>query len=191
MHVNIMTEPLNNLHRKIEEQLLIQEARRDTKTFGKLYQLYINQVVRYLYSRLGNMGDAEDVAAQAFLAAYESFSSFKKDGFFAAWLFAIARNKAVDHLRRNRLLGHLDEVYLADPAGTPEKKLESSQELDSISRLISALPDKDQELLRLRYVADLSFPEIAVLLHRRTDAVKKRTYRLLAKIRTQMEAGNE
>jgi len=186
-----MTESLPNIHQKVEEQLLIQEARRDIKAFDKLYQRYLSQVVRYLYSRLGNMGDAEDVAAQAFLAAYESFSSFKKEGFFAAWLFAIARNKAVDHLRRNRLFEQLDEVNLADPAVTPEKKLESSQESASISRLISALPDRDQELLRLRYVADLSFPEIAVLLHRRTDAVKKRTYRLLAKIRTQMEVGNE
>mgnify|MGYP001091950174 FL=1 len=81
MHVNSMTESLPNIHQKVEEQLLIQEARRDVKAFDKLYQRYLSQVVRYLYSRLGNMGDAEDVAAQAFLAAYESFSSFKKEGF--------------------------------------------------------------------------------------------------------------
>ena len=191
MHVNNMTEPLSNIHRKAEEQLLIQEARTNKLAFEKLYQRYINQVVRYLHSRLGNMGDAEDVAAQAFLAAYESFSSFKEDGVFSAWLFTIARNKAVDHLRKNRKIADLDEADLADPEETPETKVESSQELDSISRLIGALPVRDQELLRLRYVADLSYAEMAALLHRRADAVKKNVYRLLAKIKAQMEVGNE
>jgi len=59
------------------------------------------------------------------------------------------------------------------------------------SALIGTLPDDDQELLRLRYVAELSFAEIAALQDRKIDAVKKTLYRLQARLQKQMEAGDE
>jgi RNA polymerase sigma-70 factor (ECF subfamily) len=57
--------------------------------------------------------------------------------------------------------------------------------------MIRSLADHEQELLRLRYVADMSFAEIAALQGRKLDAVKKKLYRLLARLQAQMETGNE
>lgn len=191
MRVMSMNKSLEEFHHQVEEQILIQAARDDPQAFGKLYQRYIHQVVRYLYSRLGNTRDAEDVAAQTFMAAFESFGSFKREGFFSSWLFSIARNKSVDHFRKSRPTEQLDESTILSPLEVPEKLLERSEELNTISCLIRGLPEADQEMMRLRFVAELSFPEMAALLHKRTEAVKKSVYRILAKIKAQMEVGNE
>jgi RNA polymerase sigma-70 factor (ECF subfamily) len=57
--------------------------------------------------------------------------------------------------------------------------------------LIQALPEEDRELLRLRFLAEMSFPEIARILHRNEEAVKKTIYRLLARLHSQLEVSNE
>ena len=191
MHVMNMKESLTDYYRKVEEQILIQAARDDPQAFGNLYQRYIHQVVRYLYNRLGNTRDAEDVAAQTFMAAYEAFGSFKREKYFSSWLFTIARNKSVDHFRKSRPTVQLQETTPLTSHEAPEKLLERADELNDIARLIRDLPDEEQELMRLRFVAELSFPEMAALLRRRTEAVKKAVYRILAKIKAQLEVGNE
>ena len=88
------------IDRMTDEIRIIKATRQDPKVFGELYKLYVEQVFRYLFSRIGNVHEAEDVTAQTFLAAFESFDKFRQDGHFASWLFGIARNKAMDHFRR-------------------------------------------------------------------------------------------
>jgi len=89
---------------------IIRAARNDPKAFGKLYLLYISRVFRYLYGRLGNVHEAEDITAQTFLAAFESFDKFRQDGHFASWLFTIARNKVIDHFRQRNNKISIDQV---------------------------------------------------------------------------------
>jgi len=60
-----------------------------------------------------------------------------------------------------------------------------------LSNLIRALPEEDRELLRLRFLADMSYPEIARFLHRKEEAVKKSIYRLLARLKSQVEVSND
>ena len=182
-----MSEKINN---QASELSLIQAARQDPKVFGELYKLYVEQVFRYLYSRLGNRHDAEDITAQTFLAAFESFDKFRKDEHFAAWLFTIARNKAMDHFRRrkNNLPVDLANIPVEyDPLGG----VIHSEQAAALSQLIQALPEEERELLRLRFLAEMSFPEIAYFLQRKEEAVKKSVYRLLARLHSQLEISNE
>ena len=158
MRVLEMNNNFEDIRNQVEEQCMIQQAREDPQAFGKLYRRYIKTVFRYLYSRLGNIQDAEDVASQTFIAAFEKFEGFKKEKSFSAWLFTIARNKAVDYFRRNHSVEQLDDSVIPDTHEKPDRILEISDELNKISRLISALPEADQELLRLRYIAELTFP---------------------------------
>ena len=83
---------------------------RSTKVWD-LYLLYAQPVVRYLYSRIRNIPEAEDAIAQTFLAALEQIPK-KHDGYFASWLFSIARNKAMDYFRKQRKETPLNEVDL-------------------------------------------------------------------------------
>lgn len=83
---------------------------RSTKVWD-LYLLYAQPVFRYLYSRIRNIPEAEDAIAQTFLAALEQIPK-KHDGYFASWLFSIARNKAMDYFRKQRKETPLNGVDL-------------------------------------------------------------------------------
>ena len=174
-----------------DELRIIKAARQDPKEFGKLYKLYVEQVFRYLYSRTRNVHDAEDITAQTFLSAFESFNRFRQDGHFASWLFTIARNKAKDHFRQRKNSSCVDEIEDIPVKNDPLHGVIQLEQTAALTTLIQSLPEKDRELLRLRFLAEMSFPEIACILHRNKEAVKKMTYRLLARLHSQLEVSNE
>jgi len=178
------------INRESDELKLVQAARQDSKAFGELYLLYVEKVFKYLYSRIGNVLAAEDATAQTFLEALESFDRLRQDERFASWLFTIARNKAMDHFRQ-RKTAFIDDVNEISLKYDPLSEVIQSEQVAALSKLIQALPEKDRELLRLRFLADMSYPEIAHFLHRNKEAVKKSIYRLLARLHTQLEVSNE
>ena len=182
---------LEKIDRMTDEARIIKAARQDPKAFGELYRLYVEQVFRYLFSKIGNLHEAEDVTAQTFLAAFESFDKFRQDGHFASWLFGIARNKAMDHFRRRDNLSSMDESSEIPVEDNTLSKVIQTEQEQALSKLIQALTEKERELLRFRFLAEMSFPEIARFLHRNEEAVKKRTYRLLARLQSQLEVSNE
>jgi RNA polymerase sigma-70 factor (ECF subfamily) len=184
----LISKKINN---ESDEVKIIRAARQDPKVFGELYMLYVEQVFRYLYSRLGNVHVAEDITAQTFLTAFESFDRFRQNGHFASWLFAIARNKAMDHFRQRKNTSSFDEVVDIPVDSDPLYGVIQSEQTAALSNLIQALPEEHRELLRLRFLADMSFPEIAHFLQRNEEAVKKSIYRLLALLQSQLEVSNE
>ncbi|OJX39875.1 MAG: hypothetical protein BGO78_13960 [Chloroflexi bacterium 44-23] len=172
---------------QLHETSLVQTARVDPKAFGELYQLYVERVFRYLYSRLRNVHDAEDVTAQTFMAAFESLPKLRDDHQFASWLFTIARNKAMDHFRHVKYTdSDLDGTHAHLKYDSLSVVIQSEQSA-SLAKLIQDLPEQDRELLRLRFLAEMSFPEIGRMLHRKEDTVKKSIYRLLARLHSQLE----
>lgn len=166
---------------------IIETARQDPKAFGELYLLYVQPVYRYLFSRIGNQAEAEDATAQTFLAALERFQSYRHDGYFASWLFSIARNKSVDYFRKQRKETSLDAVEFVHDETNLLQQIIKTERISSLSKLIGSLPDDEQELIRLRFVADLSFAEIGHLLGQKEDTIKKSIYRLLARLKAQLE----
>lgn len=170
---------------------LIKAARQDAQAFGQLYLLYARPVYRYLYSCLGTVPEAEDATAQTFLAAFESFQRFRQDEHFAAWLFSIARHKAMDAFRRRRLTRSLDDISELPGEDDPLTVVVQSEQIAALASLIRDLPVKESELLRLRFVAELPYAEMAHLLHKKEEAVKKSVYRLLARLQSQLEGSYE
>ncbi len=174
-----------------EDAVLVARAQAEPAAFGRLYDRYVKRVYRYLCSRTGDSAAAEDIAAQTFLAALEALPRYRHRGRFAAWIFAIARNQARDHFRRGRRQVPLDEAgEVPDDVDLLQRAVQTERSA-ALVRRIAALPEEDQELIRLRYVAELSFAEIASLLGRREDAVKKALYRLLARLQDRLEADCE
>ena len=169
---------------------LIQEARQDPLAFARLYDRFSKPIYRYLYSRVGDQIDAEDLTAQTFLTALEKLPRYRERGHFKAWLFTIARNKAVDHFRKKRPEVKLDVSEMQAGGDDLLGEVIHRERIKQLSALIRSLDQKEQELLRLRYVADLSFSEMAVLLGKRQDAVKKSLYRLQARLQSQLEVKN-
>jgi RNA polymerase sigma-70 factor (ECF subfamily) len=173
-----------------DESALVKAAQLDAEAFATLYDRYIQRLYHYCYHRTNNVHDAEDLTAQTFLTALEALPHYRQDGHFAAWLFTIARNKVVDFYRRTPNL-HLEESmaqpFLSDLAA----EAEISQRKEGLLRAIRGLTEEEQELIRLRYVAELPFTEIARSLRKSEGAAKKMLYRLLDRLKSQMEAEDE
>jgi len=169
---------------------LVAQAQHDPQAFGELYRLYVQPVFRYLYSRIGSRSEAEDATAQTFLAAIDGIGRYRHNGHFAAWLFSIARRKAVDYFRTQRGQVSIDQVTdVSDEVDYLQDAIRSERSA-ALHHLIAALSESERDLLRLRYVAELPFSEISRLLGRREDAVKKALYRLLARLHSQLEEKN-
>jgi RNA polymerase sigma-70 factor (ECF subfamily) len=173
---------------KDQEAERITAAQRDPQAFGDLYDQYAPSIYRYLLSRLGNVEEARDVTSQTFLTAVEVFPRYKHRGYFSTWLFSIARSKYVDHLRRGKHGVEAIQEDQVDPQPDPLTRVVAAERVAELKECIHTLAPEEQELLRLRYVADLSFAEMAELLEKSEDAVKKSVYRLLARLQSRLEA---
>jgi len=175
-----------------DEPALVRLAQADAQAFGALYDRYVQRVFRYCYYRTNNAADAEDLTAQIFLAALEALPRYRQDGHFAAWLFSIARKKVADlHRRTPYATQSLDESNLPPIHTDLAVDVETSQRRECLLKLIQALAEEERELVHLRYVAELSFAEIAKALQKNEEAVKKNLYRLIARLKSRLEADHE
>jgi RNA polymerase sigma-70 factor (ECF subfamily) len=170
-----------------DEAQMIAAAKADPQGFAKLYDRYAPNIYRYLLSRLGNVAEAQDITSQTFLLAFEMFPRYRHTDYFSAWLFTIARNRYVDCLRRNKNRPEPLPEGLGDPQEGLLQQVIRSERCSALRQRIRGLPEEEQEILRLRFVANLSFAEMASILKRKEDAVKKTVYRLLARLKYQME----
>jgi RNA polymerase sigma-70 factor (ECF subfamily) len=174
----------------IDEERLIANVRADMREFKALYLKYVQPVFRYHLNRIGSRTEAEDATAQTFLSALEGFARYRHEGHFAAWLFSIARHKAVDHFRSNGRFTDLKDTTPSADVDLLQQSVHNDQ-LAAVMHQVRDLPAEEQELLRLRYAAELSHAEIGKLLHLSQDAVKKRIYRTLERLQVQLEETNE
>jgi RNA polymerase sigma-70 factor, ECF subfamily len=172
-----------------QEAEQVQAACQNPQAFTALYDRYVRSIYCYLYSRVGLIPEAEDLTAQTFLSALESLPRYQHRGYFSAWLFSIARSKAMDYFRQRQNV-ILDESFYI-PGPDLLASLAQQDELEHLLSLVSTLPENDRELIRLRYVAEMSFREMAALLGKKEEAVKKSLYRLLARLQSQLEASHE
>ena len=174
-----------------DEKRLIEAARGDIAAIKPLYDRWVQPVYRFSLSRIGDPADAEDVTSQVFLSVCRSLSDYRGKGSFGAWVFTIARNKIHDHYRKTKPWQHLDaepqdfeflpvEAEGSDPAERAELRAH-----------IGSLPENEQELLRLRYVAGLTYEEAGQVLGLSAGAARKRIFRLLARLRALMEDNDE
>ena len=173
-----------------DDSTLIEAARHDPAAFALLYRRYVTPVYRYLFSRTGHEADAQDLTAQVFLEALEGLPRYRDRGNFAAWLFTIARRRAVDHYRRPAPLPFDDALDPVDDTDLQAHVVEH-ETLERLQALIAQLTDEQRELLRLRFAAGLTFGQMGCMLGRREAAVKMAVHRLLDQLRAKWRAYDE
>ncbi len=171
-----------------QEARLIEASRQNPAAFAQLYRAYVRPIYRYLYSRLGQAGDAEDLTSQVFLEALESLPRYRHQGHFLAWLFSIAHHRLLNFQYRRPAEAGIDVVeQQAAPGKDLLAQVMHDEEKQRLLKLIQELAEKEQDLLRLRFVAELTYAEIGELFGRSEDAVKRNIYRLLARLESQLE----
>lgn len=170
-----------------DESGLLRAARNNPAAFARLYDRYVQTLYKYLLGKTCNHAEAEDLTSQTFLSALENLAGYRDQGNFRAWLFRIAHNKWVDFYRKSKRQVSAEEV----PPASAEVDFLQEVIRDEKSRLLSDLVKKlsknEIELLRLRLATGLEFREIAVVLGRNEAAVKKAYYRLIERMKKEME----
>lgn len=170
-----------------EEANLISEAKKNPAAFSRIYERWEVPVYQYFYYRTGNTFLAEDLTSQLFLKVFESIGRYQHRGHFAAWLFAIARNMVARHNRDNHHEESFETPSIMSGDSDPLEEIVLSDEINKLKLLVSSLSAEEQELIRLRYAANLKFSDIAIILHKREDAVKKSLYRLQTQLQYLLE----
>jgi len=181
-----LKQPTTSILAPVEDEAaLVSAAQHDLSGFTALYDRYFPAIYRYLSSSVRTVPEAEDLTAQTFLAAIEALPHYHHRGHFSGWLFTIARNKARDYYRRRPPEEPLDKSH-SDKTEDSLAQVIRSDEIQQLALLVGRLDEDDQELIRLRCVAELSFAEIGAALGRKEEAVKKNFYRLAARLQRQL-----
>lgn len=175
-----------------DELALIDQARtEDKEAFGQLYALYHDKIYNYIYYRMGNSADAEDLTAKVFIRAMQHISRYEDKGVpFSAWLYRIAHNLVANWHRDNsrRQILSLDDIAqwrVAD--GSPEFATQLMEDKALLLESIRRLPADRQELLKLKFVENLSNAEIGNIMGRSEGAIKSLYHRTLLALRDHFE----
>lgn len=152
-----------------DERDLVRRALDDPNAFQQLYECYFQRVYGYVASRIGHPADAEDVVSEVFLRVIQNLAQLRGryPPSFAAWLFVIARNAAVDHYRRKAQTERIIPFDSAPPIMAdldPDASLIHSENAAQLRGLIAGLPERKREIIMLRYYGGLRNQEIATVL---------------------------
>jgi RNA polymerase sigma-70 factor (ECF subfamily) len=168
--------------------MVAEAAKTDPHAFGELYERYYARVYRYVYHRVGNAADAEDLTAVVFMKALEAMHSYRCTASgFAPWLFRITHNAVVDHYRRDRKHHTLDDLPHEAPTGDPVSNVLRTERQDELRSLLTHLSPDQRDVVLMRYAADLSFSEIAAALSKNEAAVRMLLHRGLRKMKAVMD----
>ncbi len=159
-----------------EGDLVRRAQQGDQQAFAQLYEEHFDRVYRYVVLKIGDRMEAEDMTQQVFLNAFQSVSSYKMKGSpFASWLYRIAHNKVVDHLRKKtrqpvQLEESMASSYITD--GDPQLVAEQNISAQQLVKAIKLLTGAQQEVISLRFAAGLSIAEVAKTMGKSEGAIK-------------------
>ncbi len=157
----------------------------DPDAFGALFDRYYVPVYRFVAARVGRPSDAEDLAQHVFVKALEALPRYEARGVpFGGWLFRLARNVVIDHIRTRREHATLDVVaeQTTDEAG-PDDLAVLRQEMDSVAHALRRLTPEQREAVELRFFAGLSAKEAAAAMGRQEGTVRGLQFRAIAALR--------
>lgn len=169
------------------EKNLVEKARKgNPEAFGVLYDYYLPRIYRFVLFKVNHKQQAEDIAQQTFMRAWENVGSYKSKGYaFGSWLYRIARNAVIDHYRQSGPHVGIDEVS-PEVLGIDDSlvaRLEIKFQWEEVLGAIGKLKEVEQDILIMRFVEDMSHDEVARAVDKSESAVKVIQHRALKKLK--------
>jgi RNA polymerase sigma-70 factor (ECF subfamily) len=155
-------------------------------SFEELVRRYQRPIISYVFRIVGEYDASLDVTQEVFIKVYNSLNRYSRDYKFSTWLYRIAHNAAIDHLRRNPANKQSIETENSDGTSqiqiessrpTPEQDQERSECRSEIEAVVRCLPPAYRDLIVLRHSKDLSYEEIAAVTGLPLGTVKNRLFR--------------
>jgi RNA polymerase sigma-70 factor, ECF subfamily len=172
-----------DVNEAVAERIPVRAAT-EAESFAALYERTFPRVYAYVMSLLRDRSSAEDVTAQAFERAYRKRGSYRsRRGTMEAWLFGIARNAALDELRRRRRRASI-EAEPADAVAAPvEEQTDALLRRETVRAALASLDSRERDLIALKFAAGLSNAEIADVLGMSESNAGTRLHRTIEKLR--------
>lgn len=168
-------------------QLVQRACQGDAEAFGKLYDLHLDTVYRYVYYKVSDPAQAEDLTAQVFLKAWEAMPRYRwREIPFSHWLMRLARNAVIDHYRTSRSHRELDEGMVSREPD-PQGEYLRGEELQQLSSALRRLPEEQRMVLVLRFVEEMDYAQLAAIMGKSQGALRVIQHRALATLRRLME----
>lgn len=182
----------------MDDHTLVESLAAGDKTaFATLVEKYEKPLMNFILRFVGDRHSAEDIFQETFVRLMRSVAEYTPQGSFSTWLFTIARNLSLDHLRSRR---RRREVSLAPPSSptqdnvlqfqgmpedegiAPEQMTQKDETRGHVLRALRQLSDVKREVLSLRYFSDLPFEEIARIQRAPVGTVKFRAHHALKEL---------
>ena len=184
--MSIQAIAIETVRKLTDGELIIDAVNGRADGFEELVRRYQRPITGYVFRMLGNYESSLDVTQEVFIKVYNSLHKYSPEYKFSTWLYRIAHNAAIDHMRRNAVSPQSIEAENAD--GTYQIQLESSRpspEQDQerrewrteIDAVVKCLPPAYRDLILLRHSRDLSYDEIAEITGLPLGTVKNRLFR--------------
>ncbi len=179
-----------------DSELIRRYQNGEVKAFEILVRKYQRQLFTFLWRLVGNRQSAEDLFQDTFLRMLDALPMYKDDGRFVGWLFGIANNLAIDHLRRRRVrsdhLGDYEREFInaIDDEISIEAELERLEAERFVESALQCLPEKQRQVFLLRQHSGMSFKEIAETLHEPLNTVLSHMHYAVTKLRKQLRSVN-
>ncbi len=173
------------------EDDLVERAKVDTNAFGELYDHYVGQIYRFVYSRLRDQELAEDVTSEVFFKALRAIHRYKPSGHpFSAWLYQISVNAIADHYRSRKPESDIDDaVGLSSGAASVEDQVAHRDEAAGVWAAIDSLPAAQRTALTLKLGEDLKLAQIGVIMGKSEGAIKLLIHRGMIGVRQRLGVG--
>lgn len=179
-----------------DAELMLRAKAGDQAGFGLLVERHRGPVIRFLYRMVENQAVAEELAQEVFLRVYKARGGYEPTAKFTTWLFRIATNLALNHLRDGRgrrIEDSLDQTDLDSPRSEPadgrpsvEQALVAESRLREVRRAVGALPDKQRVAVLMHKYQEMEYSQIARILDCSESAVKSLLFRAYGTLRMRL-----
>jgi RNA polymerase sigma-70 factor (ECF subfamily) len=186
MSLSASSIPINSLGSFADSDLVTRAVAGREDGFEELVRRYQRPISTYVYRMVGDYDAALDLTQEVFIKVYGSLPRYRSEFKFSTWIYKIAHNAAVDHLRRhssrvqalvNDFDGEQREISIESRRPSPEQESERKERRAEVETVISQLPPAYKELVILRHSQDMSYDEIADVTGLPLGTVKNRLFR--------------
>ena len=163
-----------------DRDLILQARSRGNEAgqaFGELVTRYQTGVFNVCYRILHEHGEAEDLAQESFIRAYDRIHTFDIEREFGPWIRRVAANLCLNHLESQKVTTELDDERDADPTQRPEAVVEIGERSEQIRMSLASLPANYRLVIELRHYREMSYDEIAEQLNIPLSDVKSYLFR--------------
>ncbi len=183
------------MKQKIKEKILLFKVRtkRDPEAFGELYDMYVERIYRFVYFKISNKEEAEDITSDIFLKVWNYLidNQDKEIQSFAGFVYRITRNAVIDFYRERakKTECSIENLVIVSDDKTLQN-IETSQEVVQLLETLKKLKQEYQEVILLRHVEELSISEISEILSKKKTNVRVILHRATKKLKELSENHN-